>query len=83
VRRLSITAAVEEQKVIIRIRDSGPGSTRRDRLFAPFQPGADGAGVGLYVSRAVMRGYGGDLRWSRVTAAPALRLNPEIAGRRP
>ncbi len=63
VRRLSITAAVEEQKVIIRFEDSGPGINAPDRLFAPFQPGADGAGVGLYVSRAVMRGYGGDLRW--------------------
>jgi signal transduction histidine kinase len=63
VKQLSIAAAVEEEKVILRFEDSGPGIAAPERLFAPFQPGADGTGLGLYVSRVVVRGYGGDLRW--------------------
>jgi len=33
-----------------------------EHLFEPFHSGADGSGLGLYVSRAVVRSYGGDLR---------------------
>jgi two-component system, LuxR family, sensor kinase FixL len=61
-RELSISAAVTEQKATVRFIDSGPGVAAPERLFAPFQPGADGSGLGLYVSRAVVRSYGGDLR---------------------
>jgi signal transduction histidine kinase len=63
VRELSIQAAVEEYKMIVRFLDSGPGVKAPERLFAPFQAGADGTGLGLYVSRAVVRSYGGDLRF--------------------
>jgi signal transduction histidine kinase len=62
-RRLTIAAAVEDQKVIVRFVDSGTGVDAPERLFAPFQPGANGTGLGLYVSRAVVRSYGGDLRF--------------------
>jgi len=62
-RELTITACIEEQKVIVRFADSGGGVEAPERLFAPFQPGANGTGLGLYVSRAVVRGYGGDLRF--------------------
>jgi signal transduction histidine kinase len=43
--------------------DTGPGIPAPERLFEPFQPGADGAGLGLYVSRAMLRSYGGELRY--------------------
>jgi signal transduction histidine kinase len=62
-RELTITACAEEQKVIIRFSDSGTGVEAPERLFAPFQPGANGTGLGLYVARAVVRSYGGDLRF--------------------
>ena len=48
---------------MIRFQDTGPGIAAPERLFEAFQPGADGSGLGLYVSRAVVRGYGGDLRF--------------------
>jgi two-component system sensor kinase FixL len=62
-RELSIVASVEEQKVIVRFRDSGMGVQAPEQLFAPFQFGANGTGLGLYVSRALVRSYGGDLRF--------------------
>ncbi len=61
-RDLSIAASSLDGKVIIRFRDSGPGVTSPDSLFEPFQPAAEGTGLGLYISRAVVRSYGGDLR---------------------
>jgi len=42
--------------------DTGTGVEMPERLFQPFHSGAEGAGLGLYISRAVVRSYGGDLR---------------------
>jgi signal transduction histidine kinase len=62
-RELCITVLVQDSKTLIRFQDSGPGIADSERLFEPFQQGADGTGLGLYVSRAVVRSYGGDLRF--------------------
>ncbi|HVW84145.1 MAG TPA: PAS domain-containing sensor histidine kinase [Bryobacteraceae bacterium] len=62
-RKLSITTTVEQHQIRVRFEDTGPGVQAPERLFAPFQPGSDGTGLGLYVSRSVVRSYGGDLRW--------------------
>lgn len=62
-KKLTITVRSRAAGILILCSDSGPGVAAPERLFAPFQPGADGTGIGLYLSRAVVRGYGGDLRW--------------------
>src|SRR5581483_4762063 len=61
-RRLSVSAREEGHRVVVRFRDSGPGVVAPARLFQPFQAGAEGSGIGLYVSRAIVRSYGGELR---------------------
>ena len=63
VRELTISVAKEEQKVAVRFQDTGPGVAEPDNLFQPFQPGAEGTGLGLYVTRAILRSYGGELRF--------------------
>ncbi len=63
VRELTISAAAEDGKVFVRFEDSGPGIGSPERLFQPFQQGAEGTGLGLYISRAVVRSYGGELRF--------------------
>ncbi len=60
---LAITARSGGQRVLVFFHDSGPGVESPDRLFQPFQAGADGSGLGLYISRAIVRSYGGDLRF--------------------
>ena len=60
-KELTITASAEEDSVVIRFEDTGTGVPSPQQLFRPFQPGADGAGLGLYVSRALVAGHGGRL----------------------
>lgn len=63
VRELDIAVSVQEGKALIRFHDSGPGIASVEGLFQPFQAAADGTGLGLYVSRAIVRSYGGELRF--------------------
>lgn len=62
-RQVRVSAAVERDLVIIRVADSGPGVAHPDELFRPFQPGAHSVGLGLYISRAILRAHGGGLRY--------------------
>ena len=48
--------------VAIRFTDTGPGIRPGQKLFQPLQKGADATGLGLYLSRAFMRSFHGDLR---------------------
>ena len=65
VRELSISVSSEEQKVWIRFYDSGPGIQNPESLFQPFQSAASGNGLGLYVSRLLVRSYNGELAFER------------------
>jgi PAS domain S-box-containing protein len=58
---LTIGASVESGRVMVRVEDTGTGVAAPERLFQPFQPGAESTGLGLYVSRALVRGFRGDL----------------------
>ena len=60
-KRLRIAASEENGKVVIRFEDTGIGIASPERLFQPFQTAAKSSGLGLYVSRAIMRSVGGDL----------------------
>ena len=62
-RRLQISASVESDLVVVRFRDTGCGVAHPDELFRPFQPGAHSFGIGLYISRAILRSHGGGLRY--------------------
>jgi signal transduction histidine kinase len=60
---IRISAALESDLVVVRFRDTGPGVAHPEELFRPFQTGADSAGIGLYISRAILRSHGGGLRY--------------------
>ena len=59
---ISVYAEAREHSVLIRVSDNGAGISDPQRLFQPLQKGAESTGLGLYLSRAFMRSYRGDLR---------------------
>jgi len=61
--RLEIRAHRDGASVIVNVSDSGPGVHDTSRLFQPFRENSDGSGLGLYISRAIVRTFGGDLRF--------------------
>ena len=61
-REVTISAGTENDLVVVRFHDSGPGIAQPDALFKPFQPGAQSCGLGLFISRAIVRSHGGNLR---------------------
>jgi two-component system sensor kinase FixL len=60
-KQLRISARREGGTVAIRFDDTGTGIAAPENLFRPFLPGAESTGLGLYVSRAIMRSFGGEL----------------------
>jgi two-component system, LuxR family, sensor kinase FixL len=60
-KQLTISSFVNVDTVVIRFEDSGIGIASPDGLFKLFQRNADATGLGLYVSRAILRSCGGDL----------------------
>jgi two-component system sensor kinase FixL len=62
-RDLAIEVRYTKQRVTARFRDTGGGVAHPDRLFRPFQQQAQATGLGLYLSRAFMRSFRGDLRY--------------------
>ncbi len=62
-KRLIIETVHKERQVQLRVTDSGPGLKTEKDLFQPFRKEADGSGLGLYVSRALIESFGGELRY--------------------
>jgi two-component system, LuxR family, sensor kinase FixL len=60
---LSICARTEGHRVLVEFIDNGGGVERPEQLFRPFQAGAQQSGLGLYLSRAFVRTFGGDLQY--------------------
>ena len=61
-KEIEIAVVAEPGAVSIRVTDSGPGIGSTDTLFQPFQKGAESTGLGLYLSRAFVRAFRGELR---------------------
>lgn len=61
-KRLTISASVGEKSIIIRFEDTGVGVSDATVLFRPFME-TGSTGLGLYVSRAILRSFRGDLQY--------------------
>jgi two-component system, LuxR family, sensor kinase FixL len=79
-KRLDISASVGADTVSIRVADSGPGIGSVEKLFQPFQRGADSTGLGLFLSRAFVRSFRGDLRHDALAPGCAFIIDLAIAG---
>lgn len=65
-RQFEVTVEVGADRVLISVTDLGLGIADPKNLFEPFRAGSEQSGLGLYVSRAILRSYGGDLRYEPV-----------------
>jgi len=60
---LSIRARNMGEHVLVEVSDNGGGVAHPEHLFRPFQAGAEATGLGLYLSRAFLHSFGGDLSY--------------------
>ncbi|MFL6351716.1 MAG: ATP-binding protein [Bryobacteraceae bacterium] len=78
-KELRIVAQTEGRCVKVRFHNSGPPVADPESLFKPFQPGASEGGLGLYVSRAMIRSFGGDVIYEPVTSGCCFAVALEIS----
>jgi C4-dicarboxylate-specific signal transduction histidine kinase len=82
-RLLTVGAAAQGERVVVRVLDSGPGIPQdlAERLFEPFfttkAPG-EGLGLGLVISSHIVREFGGSLRSVPVPAGAMFEF--DLAG---
>jgi two-component system, LuxR family, sensor kinase FixL len=62
-REMVVRAAPNAENVVVYFEDTGRGIADPDGLFRPFRTTADVNGIGLYVSRAILRTFRGELRY--------------------
>jgi len=60
-KELAIEVSCKGDRIAVRVIDTGHGVAAPERLFQPFQEGAEATGLGLYLSRAFLRAFDGDL----------------------
>jgi signal transduction histidine kinase len=78
---LTVSASLEGDRVLVRVEDTGAGVATPERLFQPFQAGAESTGLGLYVSRALVRGFRGDLAYIPRAAGCCFTISLTVVGR--
>jgi PAS domain S-box-containing protein len=59
---VTVTASCDPDAVVVRFEDTGPGVRAPEKLFQPFARGGEATGLGLFVSRTIVRSFAGDLR---------------------
>ncbi|MEO8097321.1 MAG: ATP-binding protein [Acidobacteriota bacterium] len=73
---LFISVETTNKQARISFTDSGVGISDPDVLFQPFRSPSGTAGLGLYISRALLRRYGGDVQYD--PAVPGARFIVEV-----
>jgi two-component system, LuxR family, sensor kinase FixL len=78
-KELAIKIEQTGARVLLSLQDSGPGIISPERLFRPFESEMDGTGLGLYISRAIVRGFGGELRYQPTDVGCCFVIELQIA----
>ncbi len=79
-RKLMISITVDTPFIRMKVSDSGPGVTDAEALFQPFRSGSASSGLGLYVSRALVRNFGGELNYVPTSQGACFQVELMLAG---
>ncbi len=78
--RVVLTANQTAHGVEICVRDNGPGVRQPEQLFNPFCTNFGKGGFGLYISKAMMLSFQGDLRYLPTTEGATFLIDLVVAG---
>lgn len=81
-RNLSVNAKAKRDQVLIEFSDNGGGVAHPEHLFRPFQDGAESTGLGLYLSRAFLRSFGGEVHYAALPAGACFTVSLNAANTR-
>jgi two-component system, LuxR family, sensor kinase FixL len=76
---LAVNAKTKEGQVLIEFTDNGGGVVHPEHLFRPFQDGAESTGLGLYLSRAFLRSFGGEIHYLALPAGACFTVTLNLA----
>ena len=79
-KKIDISVTRNNGSVSIRVTDSGPGIAATSNLFQPFQKGAESTGLGLYLSRAFVRSFRGELRHDPLVEGCSFVIDLAVVG---
>lgn len=78
-RRFCVHGMRRGDEVLIEFSDNGGGVMYPEHLFRPFQDGAQSSGLGLYLSRAFLRSFGGEIRYSPIPSGACFIITLDVA----
>jgi C4-dicarboxylate-specific signal transduction histidine kinase len=61
-KKITLEAYATNGSAVIRFGNNGPVLENPERLFHPLQPRASAIGLGMFISRAILRTHGGELQ---------------------
>lgn len=76
---ISIATQTDGDQVCLEFTDNGCGVSAPEALFQPFQNGSKNSGLGLYLSRAFLRSFGGEIRYRPLASGACFVIILNIA----
>ncbi len=82
VRRFEVGSRTTSGGVELSFADSAGGVSNPEELFQAFSPGSQGSGLGLYVSRAIVRSFEGNLTYQPIPSGSCFTVSLRAAFQR-
>lgn len=77
--RVFLSARRHGHQVLIEVSDNGGGVAHPEHLFQPFQNGPTSSGLGLYLSRAFLRSFGGEINYKPLSGGACFTVTLNVA----
>lgn len=75
----AVEAMVRNGVVTVYVSNSGPPIEHPERLFQPFQPGAEQTGLGLFICRTILQSFSGELTYAPQSHGCSFKIRLQVA----